>query len=161
MKQLAWVAAAAITSMAVASPAAAKNVTADIEQIAGIMQDEGLRAKVETEDSGRPYIHSGLSGYTFVIHPFGCDDNWKNCKFIQFRASFAPDTKPTMAEVNKFAADNFFGRFYLDDDNDPIVEMDLDLEAGGMSKALFVDNIAYWDMILGKFGEFAFSKDKE
>ena len=142
-----------------ASPATAQNVTADIDDIAQVIRAEGMQAKIEKADDGRPYILSGISGYNFVVRPYGCDDAWKNCKFVQFRAAFAPKTKPTLAEVNKHAADNFFGRFYLDEDNDPVIEMDLNLEVGGMSRELFVDNIACWDSALTEFAEFAFSKD--
>ena len=146
-------------SITFAAPASARNVTADVDQISGIMKEEGLQAKLEEED-GKRYIVSGMSGYTFVVRPYGCDDEGKDCKWVQFRAAFAPQNKPSLQEVNDFAADNFFGRFYVDKDADPVIEMDIDLEAGGMSRELFVDNIAYWDFILSKFGEFVFSKDK-
>ena len=142
-----------------AAPASAENVTADIPQIARIMQAEGLQAKIEAEDDGRPYILSGLSGYSFIVRPYGCNDDWTDCKFIQLRAGFTPNVKPTLAEVNKHAADNFFGRFYLDEENDPIIELDLNLEAGGMSRELFVDNLAYWDMALATYGEAMFGKE--
>ena len=142
-----------------ASPVMAQNVTADVEQIAEIMRGEGLQAKIEYDD-GRPSIASGISGYNFAVHPYGCNDEWKDCKFIQFRSSFATEDKLTLEQINTFAADNFFGRFYLDDEREPVIEMDLDLEAGGMSKELFVDNIAYWDMILAKFGDYVFSDDR-
>ena len=152
--------AIALVALTLAAPAAAQNITADLDRIAEVMQGEGLQAKIEREDDGRPYLLSGISGYTFVVNAFGCNDAWADCKFVQFRAAFTPETKPTLAEVNQYSADNFFGRYYLDDENDPVIEMDIDLEAGGMSKELFIDNIAYWDMALSKFGEFAFSKDK-
>ncbi|MBX7540583.1 YbjN domain-containing protein [Qipengyuania sphaerica] len=159
MKKFALASAIAAASLTYAAPAAAKNVTADVEQIAKIIREEGLQAKIEDSD-GEKYIVSGLSGYNFVIRFFGCEEKMKDCKFIQFRAAFSPDNKPTVADVNQFSADNFFARFYVDDESDPVIEMDLDLEQGGMSRALFVDNIAYWNTVLGKYGEFAFSKDK-
>ena len=53
--------------------------------------------------------------------------------------------------MNEYASINRFGRVYLDSDGDPVVEMDIDLEAGGMSEALFADNIAYWDAIMTNF----------
>lgn len=75
--------------------------------------------------------------------------------------AFVPTNKPTLEEMNKYAAENRFGRVYIDDEGDPIIEMDIDLEAGGMSRALFLDNLAYWDSIMVAFGDFAFSKDPE
>ena len=153
-------AALAGAAFSFATPAAAENVTADLEQIAKVMQGEGLQAKLDTDADGRPFILSGTSGYNFVVYAYGCNDEHAECKFIQFSAAFTPDNKPTLAEVNTYSAENFFGRYYIDEANDPVIEMDLDLEMGGMSEALFIDNIAYWDMALAKFGEFAFSKDE-
>ena len=148
------------SAIAFSTPLAAQNVTADITQIAEIMRAEGLQAKIGTEDSGRPYILSGLSGYNFYVYPYGCNDDWGECKFVQFRAIFSPTVKPTLAEVNKHAADNFFARFYIDEENDPVIEKDIDLEAGGMSRALFVDNLAYWDTALVTFADAMFAKDE-
>lgn len=158
MNKLHVFAAAAAASLAAASPASAQNVTADVDQIAEVMRAEGFQAKIDEENDYR-FITSGMSGYNFRVLPYGCEDDGSACKWVQLRAAFAPDTKPTLAEINQYAADNFFGRYYLDGDKDPVIEMDIDLEAGGMSRELFVDNLAYWDSAMSKFAEFAFSKD--
>lgn len=152
-----FVGAAAILA---AAPAAAKNITADLDQIADVLQDEGYKAKIDKGD-GQRWIESAMSGYNYIILPFGCDDTGKNCKSIQFYVAFVPMNKPTLEEMNTYAAENRFGRVYLDDEGDPIIEMDLDLEAGGMSRDLFLDNLAYWETIMVAFGDFAFSKDPE
>jgi hypothetical protein len=34
-----------------------------------------------------------------------------------------------------------------------VVEMDVDLDDGGMSEALFIDNLQFWQSVLGKFEE--------
>ena len=143
-----------------ATPVAAQNITADLDQIAGVLKEEGYQAKID-EGDGQRWIESAMSGYTYIILPFGCDDAGKDCKSVQFYVAFVPANKPTLQEMNKYAAENRFGRVYLDDEGDPIIEMDIDLEAGGMSRALFLDNLAYWDSIMVAFGDFAFSKDPE
>ncbi|UOR14769.1 YbjN domain-containing protein [Qipengyuania aquimaris] len=143
-----------------ATPLAAKNITADLDQIAGLLKEEGYQAKID-ESEGQRWIESGMSGYTYLILPFGCNDAGEDCKSVQFYVSFVPQTKPTLEEMNTYAAENRFGRVYLDNDGDPVIEMDIDLEAGGMSKELFIDNLAYWDAIMVAFGDFAFSKDPE
>ena len=146
-------------SIVMATPAHAQNVTADLDQIAELLQNEGMQAKIEG-DAGSRYMLSGMLGYTFQILPYGCNDEGAECKWVQFRAAFTPDKKPSLEAVNKFAAENFFGRFYIDHENDPIVEMDIDLEVGGMSRELFVDNLAYWDSIMVKYADFVFENDK-
>lgn len=143
-----------------AAPLSAQNITADLEQIADVLQEEGFQAKIDGKTGDR-WIESGMSGYTYLILPFGCNDAGADCKSVQFYVAFVPQNKPTLEEMNTYAAENRFGRVYLDGDGDPVIEMDLDLEAGGMSKELFLDNLAYWDAIMVSFGDFAFSKDPE
>ncbi|MBX7526898.1 YbjN domain-containing protein [Qipengyuania vesicularis] len=149
----------AVAFLAMATPAAAENVTADLDLIAKVLQEEGMQAKIEG-DEGKKYILSGLSGYTFQILPYGCNDAGADCKWVQFRAAFTPEKKPSLKDINQFAAENFFGRFYIDHEEDPIIEMDIDLEVGGMSRELFIDNIAYWDSIMVKYADFVFSNDE-
>ena len=96
-----------------------------------------------------------MAGYNFIILPFSCDENGDDCKSVQFYTAFAADTDPTLEEMNNYASENRFGRVYLDQDGDPAIEMDIDLEAGGMSEALFMDNLAYWEAIMVNFAEFA------
>ncbi|MDB5673507.1 MAG: YbjN protein, partial [Sphingomonas bacterium] len=44
-------------------------------------------------------------------------------------------------------------------EHDPILEMDVDLDDGGVSPALFIDNIEFWTSILGKFeGQIGYRK---
>lgn len=147
-------------SMLVAAPVAAQNITADVEQIAQLLQSEGYQAKLEGEGIDR-HIKTGMAGYNFLILPFDCEADGSDCKSVQFYTAFAPTNKPTLEEMNTYASENRFGRIYLDQDRDPAIEMDIDLEAGGMSPELFMDNLAYWEAIMVGFAEFSFSKDGE
>ncbi|MBX7457459.1 YbjN domain-containing protein [Qipengyuania sp. 1NDH17] len=147
-------------SMMAATPLAAKNITADVEQIAQLLQSEGYQAKLQGEGEDR-HIKTGMAGYNFLILPFDCDGKGENCKSVQFYAAFTAENKPTLEEMNTYAAENRFGRIYLDSDRDPVIEMDIDLEAGGMSPALFMDNLAYWEAVMVSFADFSFSKDED
>jgi hypothetical protein len=53
--------------------------------------------------------------------------------------------------MNEWNRGERFGRGYLDKENDPIIEMDLDLDDGGVAPLLFIDNIEFWASILSKF----------
>ena len=147
-------------SMMAATPLAAKNITADVEQIAELLQSEGYQAKLQGVNEDR-HIKTGMAGYNFLVLPFDCDGKGENCKSVQFYAAFAAKNGPTLEEMNTYAAENRFGRIYLDADRDPVIEMDIDLEAGGMSKALFMDNLAYWEAVMVSFADFSLSKDEE
>lgn len=147
-------------SLFIATPTLAKNVTADLYQIAGVLQDNGYQAKLEGEGNDRS-IKTGMAGYTFVILPFSCEDDGTDCKSVQFYTAFDPVKSPTLEEMNSYAAANRFGRIYLDHEGDPAIEMDIDLEAGGMSEALFMDNLAYWEAIMVSFAEFSLTDRDE
>lgn len=150
-------AAAALALSAFASPAVAANVVADSQQIAALLKDKGYKAEIKTDGAGDPYIRTASGGYNFSIFFYGCDKGTQ-CKSVQFYAAFTPATKPTLQEMNEYAGQNRWGRVYLDKDGDPVIEMDVDLEQGGMSEALFVDNFQYFEAVANKFSEFAFKK---
>ncbi|QZD89657.1 YbjN domain-containing protein [Qipengyuania aurantiaca] len=146
--------------MLAASPLAAKNIVADVDQIANLLQAEGYKAKVEGTGGDR-HIKTGMAGYSFLILPYDCNDKGDGCKSVQFYTAFTPKDKPTLEEMNTYAAENRFGRIYLDQDRDPAIEMDIDLEVGGMSKELFLDNLLYWEAVMVGFAEFSFKKDND
>lgn len=134
-------------------PVYAQNVTADQERVAKVMQEAGYRAEIIREgDQAR--VSSAASGYNFEVYFFGCDDEGDNCKTVQFYSAFAPEKKPSLKAMNDYAAKNRWGRIYLDDDGDPCIEMDIDLEDGGMSADLFKDNLEYWEAVLAAYAKF-------
>jgi Putative bacterial sensory transduction regulator len=143
-----------------ANPALARNVIADIDQIAALLKTNGETVEVKSiKDS--PYIRITGEGYDYSIFTYGCDDDDRNCKSVQFYAAFNPKVNPTLEAMNSYARDNRWGRIYLDKDGDPAIEFDVDLEQGGMSEALFLDNVAYWEAIIDKYGDFVFGPNGE
>lgn len=145
--------------MALATPALAKNVTADAKQIAALLKADGKTVEVKTTKDD-VYVRVD-SDYDYSIFTYGCDNSGGNCKSVQFYAAFNPKVSPTLEAMNGYARDNRWGRIYLDKDGDPAIEMDVDLEKGGMSEALFIDNIAYWEAVIDKYGDFVFGPNGE
>lgn len=160
MTKFGFIAALGAGLITLATSLAAQNVVADVDQIAEILQSEGYQAKLVGEGEDR-YIKTGRAGYNFLILPFDCDAEGENCKSVQFYIAFATEDAPTLEAMNTYASENRFGRIYLDADRDPVIEMDVDLEAGGMSKELFMDNLAYWEAIMVAFADFAFEHDEQ
>lgn len=141
-----------------ATPAAAANVIADVDQVAAALKRGGYTVEIKETKDGR-FIRStrGKENYEFSVFFYGCDANTtRNCKSVQLYAGFSPKTKPTLEALNAYASDNRWGRIYRDDDGDPVVEMDIDLEKGGMSEALFLDNLEYFEAVMDRFGEYVF-----
>jgi len=143
--------------LACSAPAlsAGKAVTADPALIAETMKSAGYQASVEHLSNGLPYIQSSSGGYPFRVFFMGCADGGKACKTVQFFAGFVTKKSPSLDKMNAYQRDNRWGRIYIDEDDDPVIEMDVDLEAGGMSPELFKDNLEYWAYVMGSFATFA------
>jgi putative sensory transduction regulator len=143
---------AAITASA-AGPVAAQMVTAaDPASIAAALQAEGYAAKVEKGSDGDPVIRSQSSGSNFSVLFYNCN-NGKNCATVQFYAGYKVEAgkAPSFEQINEWNKTNRFGRAYLDNSNDPVIEMDVDLDDGGMSRALFIDNLQFWTAVMARF----------
>ena len=147
--------AATAAAMLVSAPAFAQNIVADHAQVQSALQDAGFRAEIEGEGADR-FISSGSSGYNFGVFFYGCNDAGEECKTVQFYAAFTPTKKPTLKQMNEYAMNHRWGRVYIDAEGDPVIEMDVDLEDGGMSPELFKDNIEYWAAVMNAYAEWVF-----
>lgn len=143
---------------AAASPALARNVEANVEQIAYVMKAAGHNVEIQSSKTGR-FVLVRMESYTFGILPFSCEEAATTCKSVQFFVAFSPQTKPTLDAMNTYARTHRWGRIYLDEEGDPAMEFDLDLEKGGMSAELFLDNIEYWDAVVVAYSKFVFGEE--
>ena len=154
------IAAAALTAPAVAlaawsapeaAPAAggAGKITADPAVIAGYLRDRGYKAEVSEGKDGDPLITSGSSGYKWAVLFYGCTDH-KACGSVQFHAGFQAKTKPELSTINAFNRDKRFSKAYLDNENDPCIDMDVEM-SGGTSEEAFKQALANWDTLFGDF----------
>lgn len=118
--------------------------------IIDVLQKAGYRAELAKDDSGDPMIKSASSGSNFVVLFYGCNDN-KDCTTVQFFVGYAEHKNGSIAALNEWNAKNRFGRAYLSDKGTARLEMDVDLDDGGMSTALFHDNLEFWVTIMASF----------
>ncbi|WP_242415370.1 YbjN domain-containing protein [Sphingomonas panni] len=139
-----------VAAMVASVPAAAQTVQGtEPETIMTALREAGYRAALSKDNVGDPVIKSGAAGVDFSVLFYNCTEH-KDCKTIQFYAGFVKKGR-SLDTMNKWNAEHRFGRAYLDDEKDPRIEMDLDLDKGGMSSALFKANIATWESLLGDF----------
>lgn len=145
----------AIAALACATAAQAQQVTArDPQSIVSVMRDAGYQAQLDTDNGGDPLIRSASSGSNFGVYFYNCTDN-KECATVQFYASYdtEPEATPSLEKINEWNRGQRFGRAYIDTEGNPVVEMDIDLDDGGMSRALFTDNFEVWTAIMARFEE--------
>lgn len=105
-------------------------------------------ATLSTDDDGDPMIDGRIDGNRFAIHFFSCT-NGTGCGVILFRAAWISDTID-LAKLNDWNANKFVGRAYLDNENDPVIEMTVILE-GGVSAENLEESFEYWRLVLGDF----------
>ncbi|MFZ5746053.1 MAG: YbjN domain-containing protein [Pseudomonadota bacterium] len=143
--------------LAHAPPASAQTLRAEPAAIAKLIEAKGFKAEIVNDPGKDPVIRATDQGATFVVFFMGCTAH-RDCATIQFYAGFT-DSKVGIAGMNEWNKTRRFGRAYIDDEGDPVVEMDVDMDDGGMTPALFEDNLEFWMSILAGFSEFVYSDD--
>ncbi|MFP5330445.1 MAG: YbjN domain-containing protein [Alphaproteobacteria bacterium] len=136
-----------------AAPALAQQVTAqDPQSVARALTAAGYKAELMKDSEGDPMIMSASSGTRFAVFFYNCSNNAK-CATIQFHAAFNtdPGKAPSLEQINAWNRTQRFGSAYLDGEGDPAIDMDIDLDDGGMSQALFHDNLEFWISVLADY----------
>jgi hypothetical protein len=149
MRFLGWT--VAIAAAGISLPAQAQMVSAKKpETLVSALQAAGYSAKMEKDGTGDPMIVSGTNGHPFRVIFYGCKEH-KDCATITLAAGFDKKSATSLDSINEWNRKNRFGRAYLDEEGDPILGMDVDLDDGGLSRALFTDNLEFWAAVTGAF----------
>ncbi|HTZ36936.1 MAG TPA: YbjN domain-containing protein [Stellaceae bacterium] len=145
---------ATILALAAATPAPAKDLPKagmTVDDVVGWLQGAGYQAKLVTDKNGRKTVTTAAEGTEFHVGFYDCKD--ERCGSIQFYAGF--DTKGALnpKRINEWNRQKRWGRAYVDDINDPWIEMDVDLTPGGTYE-LLNDEFATWRSTLSGFKQF-------
>jgi hypothetical protein len=122
-------------------------------EVVAALQDKGYRAELTTDSTGDPMIQSAAEGVNFRVFFYECEGDPARCSAIQLVAAFDLEEGLALDRINLWNREHRFGRGYLDDENDPFVEMDLDVEYGFTTEAL-ANNLDTWVTVLPGFKEF-------
>jgi hypothetical protein len=147
----AFLAAAALAFASVSGAAAARDipiggVTSD--DIMAWLQAKGFVARPVTDSKGAVHVSFTLEGSNVGVYFFDCTDN--RCGSLQFAAGWAAHGKFDTTQMNRWNRDNRWCRGYFDAENDPWIEMDVDLTPGG-SYELLDDEFATFKKSLVNF----------
>jgi hypothetical protein len=141
---------AAVITLAVPALANAQMVTANRPaSVVEAMQTGGYKAAMGKDSTGDPRIESASSGATFFVNFYGCTGG-KDCKTVTFYSGWDKDDV-SLNQMNEWNKNKRFSRAYIDKDGDPVLEFDVDLDDGGMSQALFIDNVEFFEAAIGGF----------
>jgi len=119
------------------------------DAVAALMQDMGFKAAVGVDSIGDPLINSAAQGYKFTVFFYDCTDH-VDCQAIQFSASFDMTDGMSLIKAEQFNRDKRWAKVYLNDQSDPVLEMDLNLR-GGVSVENFNDTFDWWTIVMDEF----------
>lgn len=139
-------AAAVMGGEAWAGPLPSGGVTA--QEVAAALQAKGLQAQIGKDSQGDPMITSALDGSPFRVLFYTCKAG--RCAAISFATAFPNASGVTLQTINDWSRKNRFGRAYLDDDQDPFVEYDVDMERGATTEAIG-NAIDVWAWVIPNF----------
>ena len=122
----------------------------DPQSLVKAMQANGYKAELTVDSTGDPMIRSAAGGTNFQLLFYNCT-NHRECATVQFHVGYDLKTAPSLESINEWNRTQRFGSAHLDKENDPILEMDVDLDDGGLSPLLFIDNLEFWTSALGRF----------
>lgn len=115
------------------------------------LQKSGYQAVLGKDDSGDPLIDSAANGSKFKIYFYDCVNG--RCKAIQFSAGFDLKTPMAFEQINTWNRKNRYLKAYLDDDRDPYVQYDVNVNAGRTFSGLD-DDFGVWTGMLDDFTTF-------
>lgn len=119
------------------------------EDIAAVMQDAGLQAKIDKDPTGDPIINSSVAGANFNVLFYGCTAG-ADCSSVQFNACFKMDQPTTLDVINKWNVDMRYGKANLDPKMNSCLQQDIDMSAG-IAPDTLKNALQNWSQVLGKF----------
>lgn len=148
----AFAALAMIAGVTVALPAAAQMVRAqDPQTVLAAMKAGGYSDATLGKDSeGDPKISAKIDGTNFFVFFYNCT-NHKACATVQLHAGYDLSKPIAFERINEWNRTQRFARAYVDKEGDPIIQMDIDLDDGGVSQLLFIDNLEFWATVVSGF----------
>jgi hypothetical protein len=127
-----------------AAPASAQMVEArNPASVQAALASNGYKPEMKKDSGGDPLILIDSQGYKMMVLFFGCKNN-VDCKSVSFYSAFTAPKKLDAAPIMLWNQKHRFGRAFLDSEGDPSLQFDVDLDDGGMSTALFIDNLEWF-----------------
>lgn len=132
-----------------ARPIPTGGVTA--QDVVGVLRARGLPVQLQRDEAGDPQIVSVLHDLKFFVNFYNCQG--ARCGAIQFRAGFDMPNGMTMRQVNTWHAQRRYGKVFLDEVNDPFIDMDVDVYRGSTTESID-NNLETWAIILKQFKDY-------
>jgi hypothetical protein len=132
------------------SSSASSLITANsFDAILAALESNGFTVDLTKDSDGDPLIESLDDDEPFSVHFYGCTKG-KDCEYIQFVSGWDLAKGTTMQVIAKWNEDRVWGRAFLDSDNDPWLDLAVNLK-GGVTAENFDDTVSWWWSVLRDF----------
>lgn len=140
--------AAVLAAVPLSAPAAeGRGITGP--ELADILQEEGYRAKLDTDGEGDPMISSRMGGLDIYVYFYDCNPA-KRCGSLQFSVGLDLADGTTHEVINEFNTAFRYVRAFLDHEMDPF--MQYDFEVLHTEHVPFITSqVAIWEDLLDEF----------
>ena len=105
-------------------------------------------ATLSAQPNGDPVINGKIGDLGYQIYFKNCTAA-AACEDLNFYVGFG-NIKPTLEVINDWNRDKRFGRAYLDEVQDAVIEMDLDL-VKGVTPEYRASQMGLWSMVVAEF----------
>lgn len=143
----------AVLAMFVSTAWAGEITATNPAQILKAMQEYGFTVTMEKDSDGDPKIVGQVSRTKFRVYFFGCTNN-KDCGSLHFRAGYDQEGVMSALKVNEWNREKRFTKAYIDDEGDPFMEMDVNLDFDGVGVKNFEDTLDWWRLLVEDFEDF-------
>lgn len=140
--------AAALAAVPPSAPAAeGRGITGP--ELVDILQEEGYRAKLDTDGEGDPMVSSRMGGLDIFVYFYDCTPA-KRCGSLQFSVGLDLADGTTHEVINEFNTSFRYVRAFLDHEMDPF--MQYDFEVLHTDHVPFITSqMAMWEDLLDEF----------
>lgn len=121
----------------------------DPDTLQSLMQDDGYAVSQDVDSYGDPRFTFKTSQTTTRVLFYGCTEG-KDCKYIMFQSGWNLADGMALTGVNEWNEGRVWGKAYLDDENDPFLELAINLY-GGVTATNFLDTVDWWRITIERF----------
>lgn len=123
-------------------------VFANITEICPLIAEIGT-ARLDRDSNGEEYIAATLDGINFAVDVYNCEPD---CADLSFTASFEMEGL-TVALMNEWNSTRRFGKAYIRDDGDAVIQIAINTRHG-VALETFRDDLVWWETVLQDYVEF-------
>jgi hypothetical protein len=134
---------------AAVSPAGGLIDGLDLQAALDLLTAGGVKGEMVSADGGR-FIVASVDQAQFQATPIFCNDSQRACAAMRLSLALASKRKPPVSLMNAWNNAAPMARGFIDQDGDPVLEMDISVE-GGVSRAHVLAQLTRWRDAMAKF----------